>query len=163
MTACKDRASRLIVSLGIAVALMVGTTAARAGRPADGTNACGCRKDPSSGACYCDRKAKCGCPGECEPKGCDDKRAKQLEKQVEVETKKAEAAARKQRAVETKHSPARPVEAAAPKHPVRQMTAAQRRSLQHLLELYVAEHPDARQKTIDEARIALTGPEHRGH
>ena len=62
----------------------------RAAEPGDGVNACGCRKD-SSGACYCDRKAKCGCPGECEPKGCEEKRDKELNKEIELETKKAEA------------------------------------------------------------------------
>ena len=169
MTACNGRASRTIVFLGLAGALTFATTAARAGDPSEAVNACGCRKEASSGACYCDRKAKCGCPGECEPKGCDEKRAKQLEKEVEIETKKAEAAARKQRPVEPDESarpatpPAEEPAAKAAKHPAHQMTAAEKRTLEHLLDVYLAEHPDAHQKTVDEARAALAGSDHHGH
>jgi hypothetical protein len=53
---------------------------ATAAPPAAGrkTNACGCYAD-TQGNCFCGRKGKCACPGECEPKGCDDKRAKQMQ------------------------------------------------------------------------------------
>src|SRR5215471_15279699 len=51
-------------------------------------NACGCYSD-GAGNCYCDRGAKCGCPGECEPRGCDEQRSRQFEKDVEAETKRA--------------------------------------------------------------------------
>lgn len=168
MKTSNERASRMVVSFGLAAVLVFATTGARAGDPSEAVNACGCRKEASSGACYCDRKAKCGCPGECEPKGCEEKRAKQLEKEVEIETKKAEAAARKQRPVEPDESarPARPPAeepaTKAAKHPAHQMTAAEKRTLEHLLDLYVAEHPDAHQKTIDEVRAALAGSEHHG-
>jgi hypothetical protein len=53
-------------------------------------NKCGCYKD-GAGTCFCDKKAKCGCPGDCEPKGCDEARNKELQKEIEAETKKAEA------------------------------------------------------------------------
>ncbi len=59
-------------------------------------NACGCYSDASNN-CFCGRKGKCDCPGECEPKGCDDKRAKQMEKEVAAETKKAAEADKKQK------------------------------------------------------------------
>jgi hypothetical protein len=58
------------------------------------TNACGCYQT-TSGECICTRRGKCDCPGECEPKGCDEKRQKALEKEVKEETKKAEAAEKK--------------------------------------------------------------------
>src|SRR5688572_26689376 len=51
-------------------------------------NSCGCYKD-GAGTCFCDKKAKCGCPGDCEPKGCDEKREQQMKKEIEAETKKA--------------------------------------------------------------------------
>jgi hypothetical protein len=61
-------------------------------------NACGCYRD-SAGSCYCGKKAgKCVCPGECEPKGCDEKRAKELDKEIEAEAKHAREAEKKQQA-----------------------------------------------------------------
>jgi hypothetical protein len=60
-------------------------------------NACGCYKD-TAGACFCGKKGKCDCPGDCEPKGCEEKRAKQMQKEIAAETKKAAEADKKQRA-----------------------------------------------------------------
>jgi hypothetical protein len=62
-------------------------------------NACGCYKD-TAGACFCGKKGKCSCPGDCEPKGCEDKRAKQMQKEIAAETKKAHDADKKARASE---------------------------------------------------------------
>jgi len=59
-------------------------------------NACGCYADAQNN-CFCGRKGKCDCPGECEPKGCEEKRAKQMEKEVAAETKKAAEANKKQK------------------------------------------------------------------
>ena len=59
-------------------------------------NACGCYST-GAGACLCSKKAKCGCAGECEPKGCDEKRQKEIEREITAETKKAAEADRKQR------------------------------------------------------------------
>lgn len=161
--------------------------AARAAESPEGPNACGCRQD-SAGTCYCDRKAKCGCPGECEPKGCEEKRAKQFEKEVDLETKKAEAAARKGRSdtadeervpapvrtepaeVSPRRHPAPPVEARAAKAPApreqekpreHRMTTAQRRELTRLLDLYLEEHPEARQRNLEQARADLRGADPR--
>ena len=71
-----------------------------ASRPAfaDGNqpNACGCYRD-SGGSCFCTKKGKCACPGECEPKGCEEKRAKQMQKDIAAETKKAADDDRKER------------------------------------------------------------------
>jgi hypothetical protein len=59
-------------------------------------NACGCYRD-TTGSCFCGKKGKCDCPGDCEPKGCDEKRAKELDREVEAETKRAREAEKKQR------------------------------------------------------------------
>jgi hypothetical protein len=59
-------------------------------------NACGCYSTGAS-ACICTKKGKCGCPGECEPKGCEEKRQKEIERQIAAETKKAAEADKKQR------------------------------------------------------------------
>ena len=62
-------------------------------------NACGCYTD-GTGACFCGKKGKCSCPGDCEPKGCEEKRAKEMQKEVAAETKKAHEADQKQRSKE---------------------------------------------------------------
>jgi hypothetical protein len=79
--------------------------------PKKAVNACGCYKD-TAGACFCGKKGKCACPGDCEPKGCEEKRNKEIQKEVAAETKKAHEADKKQRASshesakkETKHKP----------------------------------------------------------
>ena len=64
-------------------------------------NACGCYTDPT-GKCFCGRGGKCECPGECEPKGCEEKRAKQMQKDIAAETKKAADDDRKERQSEGK-------------------------------------------------------------
>ena len=58
-----------------------------AGTPAPQLNACGCYED-SSGICRCARQNKCGCPGECEPNGCEDRRRKELAKEEQEEIKR---------------------------------------------------------------------------
>lgn len=84
---------------------------APAAGPKRDVNACGCYKD-GAGACLCGKKGKCACPGDCEPKGCEEKRNKEIEKEVAAETKKAHEADKKQRqssrASETKARKARP-------------------------------------------------------
>jgi hypothetical protein len=67
--------------------------------PKHEVNACGCYKD-AAGACFCGKKGKCACPGECEPKGCEEKRNKAIEKEVAAETKKAHEADQKERSKE---------------------------------------------------------------
>jgi hypothetical protein len=77
--------------------------------PKHEVNACGCYKD-GAGACFCGKKGKCSCPGDCEPKGCEEKRNKEIQKEVAAETKKAHDADQKQRSKEhaskePKHKP----------------------------------------------------------
>ena len=84
-------------------------TASADSGPKHEVNACGCYKD-AAGACLCGKKGKCACPGDCEPKGCEEKRAKEMQKEVAAETKKAHEADQKQRSKEhaskePKHKP----------------------------------------------------------
>ena len=84
-------------SLGVAQAKGKKEAAASSDAPKHEVNACGCYKD-TAGACFCGKKGKCACPGDCEPKGCEEKRNKEIQKQVAAETKKAHEADQKQRA-----------------------------------------------------------------
>ena len=128
-------------------------------------NACGCYRD-TTGACFCGKKGACACPGECEPKGCEEKRAKQLEKEIAAETKKAEAAGRAANAGKGKakggHAESegagedKAAEGKAKgKEKAVHMTAGQKKELAKLLEAYVAEHPEGRSQTADEIRKSL--------
>ena len=134
-------------------------------------NTCGCYRTPG-GVCYCDRKAKCGCPGECEPKGCEEKRAKELENQIREETRKAEQASRAKERPEgdddAKAAPAPSAPAAKAereksekpekpeKHAKPKLSATQRKELARLIDAYLADHPDAGGKTLTEARHELS-------
>src|SRR4051812_40535893 len=52
-------------------------------------NACGCYRNGAS--CMCTNKnAKCDCPGDCEPVGCEEKRQKEMDREVAAEVKRAE-------------------------------------------------------------------------
>jgi hypothetical protein len=138
-----------------AISLGGGFTLRTAAAADDGLNACGCRQG-GSGVCYCEKKSHCGCPGECEPKGCEEKRAKQLEKEVQEETRKAEEAQRRQRArqeTEEEAPPPRRVEREppAPKPPkIVKMTPSQKHDLARLIKAYLAEHPDQEARPIGE-------------
>jgi hypothetical protein len=137
----------LVVSLG-------GTVAAAAAH-----NKCGCYKD-SAGTCFCDKKAKCGCPGDCEPKGCEAQRDKELQKEIDAETKKAAASGHRTPASDEESPKSKKEESAAAKalsgggH---KMTAAQSKQLAKLLDLYLSDHPDARGKSIEDLRSDVSG------
>ena len=173
LTAAFSLAGLLLVLVG------PGAHAARAAE--DGLNACGCRQS-AQGLCVCERKSKCGCPGECEPNGCEERRAKQMEKEIQAETRKAEEASRKhdrsqadsedsgEDATPPKSSPARsakaaaaapkgaatPKSAAAPKSAGPKMTAAQKKDLARLLGLYLADHPNDGDRSIDQVRSEVS-------
>ncbi len=136
--------------LGLGLLISLGTA-----RPvrADDRNKCGCYKD-GAGLCYCDKKAKCGCPGDCEPKGCEEQREKELQKEIDAETKKAAdsdherkrpAHPDEQTASDDEDRPARAPAA-------RKMSAAQAKQLAKLLDLYLSDHPDARGRSIEDVR-----------
>ena len=72
-------------------------------------NACGCYA--KGNGCVCtNKKAKCECPGECEPVGCEEKRNKEMEKEYsdavkhaqDEDKKREEAAAKKVQDAEKK-------------------------------------------------------------
>jgi hypothetical protein len=153
-----NRSKILHVLALVAAAALARPRAVAAADPDETPNACGCYKT-GAGNCYCDRKAKCGCPGECEPKGCEEKRAKQLEKEIREETRKAEQHGRVKESSEDDEAPparagagakAKEETAARPK-----LTAAQRKELGRLIDAYLVEHPEAGRKTLDETRQEL--------
>ena len=82
-----------LILLGFVASVMGGSSASVRGEETK-TNACGCYQN-TAGQCICIRRGKCDCPGECEPKGCDEKRQKELNKAIQEETRKAEAAEKK--------------------------------------------------------------------
>src|ERR1700690_803129 len=87
----------VVITTAVLVMTAMGPrSAAAASGPA--VNACGCYR-VSTGSCLCGPKGKgkCECPGDCEPKGCEEKRAKELDKEIQAETKRAQEAERKQR------------------------------------------------------------------
>jgi hypothetical protein len=124
-------------------------------------NKCGCTRNESNNTCFCSKSAKCGCPGDCEPKGCEEKREAQMKKEIDAETKKAAEADRKHKAStgsETKTVSAKlengdngKPEPAAPK-----MSPAQTKQLAKLLDSYLKAHPDARSKNAEELRNDLS-------
>jgi hypothetical protein len=64
------------------------------GGGAKDVNACGCYKE-ADGTCRCSKKSKCGCPGDCEPAGCEEKRQKEMEREVQEEIKRQKDAQQK--------------------------------------------------------------------
>ena len=121
-------------------------------------NSCGCYKDGAT--CFCDKKAKCGCPGDCEPKGCEEQRDKELQKEIDAETKKAAASGHKTSASDEESPRSKKEENAAAKASSgggHKMTAAQSKQLAKLLDLYLSDHPDARGKSIEDLRSDVSG------
>ncbi|HVV17448.1 MAG TPA: hypothetical protein VHH90_09620 [Polyangia bacterium] len=146
------------LSMLLAAALAITGSLARG----DDRNKCGCYKD-GAGVCYCEKKAKCGCPGECEPKGCEEQRERALQKEIDAETKKAASSQKKPSAGPSGESsderasadqpPAAPPAARPASH---KLSAAQAKQLAKLIDLFLADHPDARGKSIDDVRSDLT-------
>jgi hypothetical protein len=148
----------------LALVMLVGGGSAEAA-----TNKCGCTLNESNNTCSCSKGAKCGCPGECEPKGCEEKREAQRRKEIDAETKKAAEADRKHKASSTSETKTVSTKsgkgggggsngdngkADAPSGP--KMSAAQVKQLAKLLDGYLKQHPDARSKNAEELRNELT-------
>jgi hypothetical protein len=83
---------RTLFALACAAGLLLGSAPSGAQTP----NECGCYQDATG--CKCTRKAKCGCPGECEPVGCEAKREKQAEKEATAELRRIAAKEKKKAA-----------------------------------------------------------------
>jgi len=149
-------------AIGIPVAALL--SHATPAQAASGLNACGCREG-APGQCICEKKSHCGCPGECEPRGCEEKRAKQLEKEIQVETRKAEEAQRRQHVRQEKPDDSSPrdsqpadqgrSERAAPAPKVVKMTPAQKRDLAKLIGAYLAEHPEQGGKAVEQVQAEM--------
>jgi hypothetical protein len=74
---------------------------------AEDMNACGCYHD-ESGACKCtNKKAKCVCPGDCEPVSCEAKRQKDASREAEATLKKIQLREKKKAAEAAKEAKAR--------------------------------------------------------
>ena len=160
------RITRISRTLSLAATLLTAGLLVSAASPDAGAaegdlNACGCRQN-SQGLCFCEKKSKCGCPGECEPNGCEERRAKQIDKEIQAETKKAEESSRRQSpnraAGGATRSPASSNEepdrgaGAASARSGPKMTAGQRKELARLLGLYLAEHPDDGNRPVEQVR-----------
>ena len=165
----------------VAASLLLALTAWAGPAAAADRNKCGCYKN-ASGTCFCDRNAKCGCPGDCEPKGCEAAREKAMQKEIEAETRKAAEADRKRTAVTAprtgtgattgsrassdKPSADRGTTGAEgrsggttkprPAAPAKRLTAAQTKQLVNLLDAYFQENPDARARNAEEVRNQLS-------
>jgi hypothetical protein len=159
----------------VLLATLLLVTAVPPGARADDVNRCGCRQD-SSGACTCERTARCGCPGECEPRGCEEARERAFQRELAIETKKADDAVRRK-----SHAPgdepanasanastnpsANPSATTAPasRAPAQgpRLTASQAKQLVRLLDVYFAESPDARSRSTGEVREQLAHRERR--
>jgi hypothetical protein len=157
----RARATSLAVA-AFALATLLVTWLARPGSAsAEERNRCGCYRD-GAGACFCEKKATCGCPGECEPRGCEDKRDKELQKQIQEETKRAEEASRKDATSRDDESEAAAAStqrtSTSTSTPARQkLTPAQAKQLAKLLDLYLTAHPEAAQKNLEEVHQDLSG------
>jgi len=69
------------------------------GPPGVTLNACGCYRQGES--CMCTNKnARCDCPGDCEPVGCEQKRQKEMDREVAAEVKRAEEQDKQRQAAE---------------------------------------------------------------
>lgn len=144
----------------LALGLLLG-----AGPAAAATNKCGCTLNESNNTCTCSKAAKCGCPGECEPKGCEAKREAQRKKEIDAETKKAAEADKKHKAAggggELKTASAKEssgdngkAEKATPAGA--KMPTAQVKQLAKLLDSYLKSNPEARSKSAEELRNELS-------
>src|SRR5262245_64945725 len=88
----------LLNALGMAPPVLALVLLLGGGSAVAAPNKCGCTRNESNNTCSCSKGAKCGCPGDCEPKGCEEKREQQIKREIEAETKKAAEADRKHKA-----------------------------------------------------------------
>ena len=139
----------------LALVLLLGGGAAVAA-----PNKCGCTRNESNNTCSCAKGAKCGCPGDCEPKGCEEKREQQMKREIEAETKKAEASQHRKAGGQGQgedDSSARDQAPSPKKAASHRLSAAQGKQLAKLIDLYLSDHPDARGSSIEEVRNAVAG------
>jgi hypothetical protein len=137
----------LVSMAALALALVLPAVGGNVARAERKLNACGCYGEANN--CTCTRKAKCGCPGECEPKGCEETRQKQMQKEIDEETKKAKEAEAARKPKEAKPEEEEEDKA---KAAVKPMTPKMKKEFSKLIDAYLAEHPDSKNKMIWEVR-----------
>jgi hypothetical protein len=138
----------IISMLALAMALVLPSAGGNSARAEKKLNDCGCYGEANN--CTCTRKAKCGCPGECEPKGCEEARQKQLQKEIDEETRKAKEAEAARKPKEAK--PEEEDEAKAKAAAVKPMTPKMKKEFAKLIDAYLAEHPESKNKMMWEVR-----------
>lgn len=138
--------SRNVLGVILCVAFALAAGRGRAAEP----NACGCTQT-DSGACICDKKAKCGCPGLCEPRGCEAQRERTFQRELDAETRKAREADQQRNPAKNEANAKATAPPPAPR-PARDMTSLQQKELVRLLDLYFAAHPDARSASAGDLR-----------
>ena len=82
---------------------------------------------------------------------------KELQKEIDAETRKAAASGHKSSASDEESPKSKKEESAATKAGGHKMTAAQSKQLAKLLDLYLGDHPDARGKSIEDIRSDVSG------
>jgi hypothetical protein len=149
----------MLARLGWGLVFAFTVAGAPAGRAlAQQRNSCGCYRS-EAGSCYCDKKAACGCPGDCEPKGCEEARDRALQREIEAETRKAQQGGAVRAPAEESAGPkaARaPRAAVRPPPEPRKLTPTETRQLAKLLDAYLGARPDDRSKTVEDLRKQLS-------
>ena len=154
----------LLKALGLAPPVLALVMLVGDGSAGAAANKCGCTLNESNNSCSCSKGAKCGCPGECEPKGCEEKREAQRKKEIDAETKKAAEADRRHKATTVeakaeKSAKSDRMEASAKSEPApagKKLSAAEVKQLGKLLDGYLRQHPDARGRNAEELRNELS-------
>jgi hypothetical protein len=97
--------TRLVFMVGSLLLANAAIVTSSSAPHAQAANACGCYRD-DQGGCKCAKKSKCGCPEECEPVGCEEKRQKQADREADAALKKIAARERQKSADAAKQTKA---------------------------------------------------------
>jgi hypothetical protein len=143
----------IISILALALALVLPSASGNLARAEKKLNACGCYGEGNN--CTCTRKAKCGCPGECEPKGCEEARQKKLQKEMEAEIKRAKEQEAANQPREIKPADEGEQDKASKGSPAKPMTPAMKKQFGKLIDAYLAAHPEWKNKMLWEVRGEL--------
>jgi hypothetical protein len=96
-------------------------------------------------------------PAEVLETGCEDKRDREIQKQIEAETKKAQEAGGKDSASKNEESEAEPAPTKRVPTPAHlKLTPGQAKQLVKLIDLYLSEHPEAGSKRLEVVHADLT-------
>ena len=135
----------------LALVLLLGSGVATAA-----PNKCGCTRNESNNSCSCSKSAKCGCPGDCEPKGCEEKREAQMKKEIDADRKHKASTAGETRTVSAKVDKGDNGDNGKPEPAAPKLSPAQTKQLAKLLDSYLKAHPESRVKNAEELRNELS-------